>query len=544
MRGLLTVCAGTACLLLSVTPPAAAAVPGAPGAPGMPPSAASAAPAPDAAARPSVPVGARAAGAAQTPGAAERGAVPPGRTPAGNGAGAGAGAGAAGNEAGAVGNDAATAGAGVGAVGGGAGADKAEAGAVGGGAGAVEGGAAAVEAGAAAVGGRAGADKAEAGAVGGGAAAVGGGADLEVGAVLRAVAGAPVRKAVQETFEYAVTVTNHGPSAARQVVVTDRLPAALEFVSSRDGCAPEGRDVRCGPLALLPVGRSHTWVLTVRLAASYEGDGSDIVNEALVGAETADPDAGNNTTSLTGLKIPPNARTADLALTKTALLERGRTWVRPGEKFTYRITVRNQGPATARQVRVTDLLPAPLVLLSSPDDCEPAPGGGRRVVCPAVDRLAAGESVEFRITVRVADGDDRANPPRRDCAPLDNIARVTSASFDPDLSDNANRPGTTAPGGGPLCLRRDGGGGHDGGHGDDGNDGHHDGEDCPRDHGHEHGQDQGRDDDHQHGRGDLAESGAPASGALMWAAGGLVTAGAVLRTAAAARRGRRTGTSP
>ncbi|MFF4365087.1 DUF11 domain-containing protein [Streptomyces sp. NPDC001594] len=505
VRGLLTVCAGTACLLLSVTPPAAAAVPGVPG---VPPSAASGAPAPDAAARPSAPVGARAEGAAQAPGAAERDAAPPGRATAGNGA--------------------ATAGAGAAAV-------EAGAGAVGRGAGAVEAGAVAV---------------------GGGAGAVEAGADLEVAAALRAVAGAPVRKTVRETFEYAVTVTNHGPSAARQVVVTDRLPAALEFVSSRDGCAPEGRDVRCGPLALLPVGRSHTWVLTVRLAASYEGDGSDIVNEAQVGAETADPDAGNNTTSLTGLKIPPNARTADLALTKTALLERGRTWVRPGEKFTYRITVRNQGPATARQLRVTDLLPAPLVLLSSPDDCEPAPDGGRRVVCPAVDRLAAGESAEFRFTVRVADGDDRANPPRRDCAPLDNIARVTSASFDPDLSDNANRPGTTAPGGGPLCLRRDGGGGHDGGHGD-GHDGHHDGghhgEDCPRDHehDHEHGQDQGRDDgqgrpddDHHHGRGDLADSGSPASGALMWAAGGLVAAGAVLRTAAAARRGRRTGTSP
>ncbi|MFF2198705.1 DUF11 domain-containing protein, partial [Streptomyces sp. NPDC058157] len=385
------------------------------------------------------------------------------------------------------------------------------------------------------------------------------GADLEVSAALRAVAGEPAghpeRKTVRETFEYAVTVTNHGPSAARQVVVTDRLPAALEFVSSRDGCAPEGRDVRCGPLPLLPVGRTHTWVITVRLAASYEGDGSDVVNEALVGAETADPDPGNNTTSLTGLKIPPNARTADLALTKTALLERGRTWVRPGEKFTYRITVRNQGPATARQVRVTDLLPAPLVLLSSPDDCEPAAGGGSRVVCPAVDRLAAGESAEFRITVRVPDR-DRANPPGRGCTPLDNIARVTSASFDPDLSDNTNRPGTTAPGGGPLCLRRDGGdghGGHDGGH-DGQHDGGHHGEDCPRDHDHgqdhdheheqDHGrdQDQGRDDDH-HGRGDLADSGSPASGPLMGTAGALVAAGAVLRTASA-RRGRRRGTSP
>ncbi|MFB6516823.1 DUF11 domain-containing protein [Streptomyces sp. NPDC056401] len=360
-------------------------------------------------------------------------------------------------------------------------------------------------------------------------------ADLSVSGALRPTATADRESAAsmgRETFDYVVTVTNRGPSTARQVRVTDRLPLALEFVSSRDGCTASGRTAVCGPLASLAVGASHAWVITVRLAAGYRGDGTDIVNEAVVDSATSDPDSRNNTSSLTGLEIPPSARTADLSLRKTAVLARGREHVRPGEKFTYLITVRNEGPATARQVQVTDRLPASLALLSSPDDCAVAKDGERLVVCPPLDRLAAGEKAEYRITVRAVAEDRAARPPAGRCTPIENVARVTSASFDPDLSDNANRPGTTGPGGGRLCLvsegrgeQHDGHGGHDGHEGrGDGHDGHH-----------------GRDDHHdgreQHGgRGDLADSGATVPAWLLWTSTALVAAGAALRTTFRARR--------
>ncbi|MFI5866323.1 DUF11 domain-containing protein [Streptomyces sp. NPDC051546] len=340
--------------------------------------------------------------------------------------------------------------------------------------------------------------------------------------------GAP---AGRETFDYVVTVTNRGPSTARQVRVTDRLPSSLEFVSSRDGCTPSGRTAVCGPLATLAVGASHAWVITVRLAAGYGGDGTDIVNEAVVDSATPDPDSRNNTSSLTGLEVPPSARTADLSLRKTAVLAKGREHVRPGEKFTYLITVRNEGPATARRVQVTDRLPASLVLLSSPDDCAVAKDGERLVVCPPLDRLAAGEQAEYRITVRAVTGDRAAQPPGGRCTPIENVARVTSASFDPDLSDNTNRPGTTGPGGGRLCLVSEGRGEHHDGH-DGREDGHQGRED-----GHH-----GRDEDHhggreQHGgRGDLADSGATVPPWLLWTSTALVAAGAVLRTAFRVRR--------
>ncbi|WP_405488002.1 DUF11 domain-containing protein [Streptomyces sp. NBC_00096] len=401
-------------------------------------------------------------------------------------------------------------------------------------------------------------------------------ADLAVsGLSLRPAATAPrdnrenPAAAGRETFDYLVTVTNQGPSAARQVRVTDRLPLSLEFASSRDGCTASGRTVLCGPLATLAVGTSHAWVITVRLAADYRGDGTDIVNEAVVDAATSDPDSRNNASSLTGLKVPPSARTADLSIRKTALLAKGREHVRPGEKFTYLITVRNAGPATARRLQVTDRLPSSLVLVSSPDDCAPAKGGDRLVVCPPLERLAAGEKAEFRITVRAVTGDRTARPPAGKCTPIENIARVTSASFDPDLSDNANEPGTTGPKGGRLCLVSEAGGDQHGGHdgrdegredgredGHHGRDDQHDGRGDGRGDGRDDGRDNGRDDGREHhegreqhdgrdhhdgreqhgGRGDLADSGATVPPWLLWTSTALVAGGAALRTVFRVRR--------
>ncbi|MFD5141752.1 hypothetical protein [Streptomyces sp. NPDC058401] len=361
-------------------------------------------------------------------------------------------------------------------------------------------------------------------------------ADLAVSGTLRPTATADretAASAARETFDYVVTVTNRGPSTARQVRVTDRLPLSLEFVSSRDGCTASGRTVVCGPLATLAVGAPHAWVITVRLAAGYRGDGTDIVNEAVVDSATSDPDSRNNTSSLTGLEIPPSARTADLSLRKTAVLGKGREHVRPGEKFGYLITVRNTGPATARGLQVTDRLPSSLTLLSSPDDCAVAKDGERLVVCPPLDRLAAGEQVEYRITVRAVGEDRAAQPPAGRCTPLENVARVTSASFDPDLSDNSNRPGTTGPGGGRLCLVSEGRGdqhdGHDEHDGHDGHDGRGDGG-SSREDGHHDGREQ------HGGRGDLADSGATVPPWLLWTSTALVAAGAALRTAFRVRR--------
>ncbi|MER7043958.1 DUF11 domain-containing protein [Streptomyces jumonjinensis] len=310
-------------------------------------------------------------------------------------------------------------------------------------------------------------------------------------------------------YEYRITVVNHGPSQAVNVTVTDELPAALTFVSSPDGCTAQARQITCGPLATLDVGRSHTWLLTVRLADDYSGDGSDIVNVAAVTSQTADPDPANNTASLTGLPVPPVPPVppvtgkADLSLRKTAVLPGGKRWVSPGDTFTYRVTVHNNGPAAARSVQVTDPLPDVLRFVSSSDGCAPAEPAGQTVVCPVLNRLPAGDSAVYEIVVQVRensvprssgpsalssgyghdgdgdgdgdghghghghdgddghghDGDDGHGHDGDDghghgkASEIDNIASVTSATPDPVPGNNENASGTTGPGGGPLLLK-------------------------------------------------------------------------------------------
>ncbi|MFF3553719.1 DUF11 domain-containing protein [Streptomyces tsukubensis] len=272
----------------------------------------------------------------------------------------------------------------------------------------------------------------------------------------------PVGPEADFTYTYRVSVVNHGPSRAVDVVVTDRLPDSLVFVSSSDGCTADGQTITCGPLAGLAVGETHTWLLTVRPADDYTGDGSDITNVATVTSDTEDPDSENNTAVHTGVPVPGGTGRADLSLTKTAQLPRGRDTVKPGETFTYRITVYNNGPSTAAGVRVIDPLPAALAFVDSPDGCRISDEDDRTVVCPVLDRLPAGESTTYDLVVRVRDdattrggggGGDHSGHSR--CA-LENSAFVTALTRDPVPANNSNRPGTTGPDGGPLYLEHPG----------------------------------------------------------------------------------------
>ncbi|GLF95943.1 hypothetical protein [Streptomyces yaizuensis] len=119
-----------------------------------------------------------------------------------------------------------------------------------------------------------------------------------------------------ESFDFTVTVTNDGPSNARQARITDPLPTAFAFVSSPDGCTASGQTVRCGPVTTLTPGASVSWTFRVRLSPTYEGNGSDLRNTATASSATEDPDETNNS----GSAGPPGGRTnpptADIVLTK------------------------------------------------------------------------------------------------------------------------------------------------------------------------------------------------------------------------------------
>jgi uncharacterized repeat protein (TIGR01451 family) len=154
-------------------------------------------------------------------------------------------------------------------------------------------------------------------------------------------------------LQYTLTVTNNGPDSATNVTLSDTLPAGESYASTDDtsDCSQSAGTFSCG-FASLASGASQVLHLTVHVTAA---GGTTLSNIATVSADQTDNDASNNTgtadTDVTD--IPPPSSSVDLALTKTASQDR----VPTHGPLTYTITARNNGPADATGVVVTDPLP-------------------------------------------------------------------------------------------------------------------------------------------------------------------------------------------
>jgi uncharacterized repeat protein (TIGR01451 family) len=218
-----------------------------------------------------------------------------------------------------------------------------------------------------------------------------------------------------QNLTYDLVVRNNGPDAAQNAVVTDQLPANVTFVSASTGCGVSGTTVTCR-LASLAAGASHTFNVTVRVAASATGT---LSNTATVTSDVPDPD----TTDNGDREDVPVEPLADLELVKRALSSR----LVPGRQIAYELTVTNFGPSTARDVRVSDPLPRGLSFVSASDGCTFASG---TVTCTAAE-LASGRSLTFRVVTRVA-ASVTANS-------VANTATVDSSTRDPDTTNNSDR---------------------------------------------------------------------------------------------------------
>ncbi|WP_322919226.1 hypothetical protein [Nocardioides renjunii] len=259
----------------------------------------------------------------------------------------------------------------------------------------------------------------------------------------------PATPVAGEQLTFTLVVRNDGPSAARDVVVSDRLDEVLgeAAATATDGgtCRIEGPEVTC-TLPTLGTGRSATVTVTATVDPAHTGA---VSNTASVTAATPDPDGTDNSATVTatvgtgtGLTIEKSAssRTVDA-----------------GERVTYTITVGNRGPSAAPDVRVVDELDEDLTVVSA--------------------RITAGEG-EVTTTARRLTAVFPALRPR-----TEGVVRLV-ARIDADASGrvpNTAVATTSATGGGTVevqdqavveVLADEGGGGDDGDTGgSDGGDG-------------------------------------------------------------------------
>ena len=230
--------------------------------------------------------------------------------------------------------------------------------------------------------------------------------------------GGPVK--VGDPITYALTVTDNGPDASPETVVTDELPAGLIYVSDDGGCRTSALPkVECD-LGTLVSGESKTVHIVTRVASIDGGPIRDfstvsggrpdpIPTNNVASAETAVASAG--TSSLPGPPSPgagtskPSKYHAQhkhhqhkAGKPKLLLRQRASTGrARPGSVVAYRITVWNKGDGDARQVKVCDETGSGLTIIRS----EPT-ASGNGSTCWHLKSLAAGSRRVFRVTVQVA----------------------------------------------------------------------------------------------------------------------------------------------
>ncbi len=226
---------------------------------------------------------------------------------------------------------------------------------------------------------------------------------------------------------YTLVVRNNGPDNATGVRVEDPVPGGLFLLSAETSvgsCTTTTVQVSC-TVGNLTAGGSAVVVITARVASDATGT---LVNEATVYGNQPDPDPSNNTARSTITVAPLGSEpVSDLVVSKHV----NRRTARVGQRLSYTITVTNQGPDAANDVRLTDGPSLPLRVLSVRSSGGSCTTVGRPLGC-SLGRLASGGRWMITINAIALAAGTQVN-----------AAAVTSASWDPNPNAALARAQTT-----------------------------------------------------------------------------------------------------
>lgn len=226
---------------------------------------------------------------------------------------------------------------------------------------------------------------------------------------------------VGQTTSFTVNLLNSGPDTATNVVVTDRLPTGLIFVSATPSQGSYNSATGQWTVGIVPAGT--TAILQVNTTVSGT---TAITNTAeLTAVDQRDPDStpgNNNPAEDDQSSITLTPQLADLSLTKTI----NNPQATLGQPVTFTLNVNNTGPATATNVQVTDQLPSGLSFLNA----TPAGVYNASSGVWTVGTLGNGSSASLQITASLNSN-----------TPVTNTAQITAA----DQRDPDSTPGNGIP---------------------------------------------------------------------------------------------------
>jgi len=251
------------------------------------------------------------------------------------------------------------------------------------------------------------------------------------------------------TLTYTLEVTNNGPSTAVNVLIEDILPAgvSIDDVSATGGGSCNAgvpgdstQPTTCAFDSLAAFAPAETMTIVVTVLPQT----TDILhNDARVSSDTLDID---NSDDLASANTTVDAE-ADLVVEKSDHPDP----VLAGEYLTYDVTITNNGPSTAVDVMLSDILPDKVsfvgyTISNGSGTCEPL-DGSTTVECDLND-LNPSEFVTVFIQVLV-------NPSVPDGTTITDTATVSSGTSDPDESNNTVTQDTLVNAEADLAITKD-----------------------------------------------------------------------------------------
>ncbi|SHN10746.1 gliding motility-associated C-terminal domain-containing protein, partial [Chitinophaga sp. CF418] len=241
---------------------------------------------------------------------------------------------------------------------------------------------------------------------------------------------------------YTITVTNNGPSDAKNVNIKDNAPTGTTIsswtatVTTGTVTLPNtsGTGNLNETITTLSNGAVVTYKVTVVVPASFV---ANLSNTAAVTTTSQDDDLTDN--SSTTPAISP-AAIADIVTVKK-LKDASQTTFVPGEDVVYVITVTNNGPSDAKTVNIKDDAPAGTTIsawtAAVTNGTVTLPNtSGTGNLNETIATFPDGAVVTYEVTVKT---------PASFSGNLSNTAVVTSGTTDPAQGNNNNTSASTTP---------------------------------------------------------------------------------------------------
>jgi uncharacterized repeat protein (TIGR01451 family) len=259
---------------------------------------------------------------------------------------------------------------------------------------------------------------------------------------------APESVSAGDTFDYAIFVSNGGPSAAQSVTVTDTLPSGTTFVALNASttlfncttpAVGSGGTVTC-TVASFEDESETSFTISVKTSASAPS--GSISNTATITSATPDPNTSNNSSTATTGVAATSTASADLSIDSVL----GSTSAASGSTISFQVVASNKGPSTAHHVQIIDAVPANATFVSATISdpvgaftcTTPAVGTSGTITCTAfsLDVRGASDQPAFLFTFRINNGVSAGTV-------LTNTATISGDETDPNSANNSGSRSTS-----------------------------------------------------------------------------------------------------